>query len=76
MSAIHIRDVPEDVIEILKRRAARHHRSLQKELLHILDSVVRNEPPAEELPPIRLHLSKAVTKGTWSREEIYDDGGR
>lgn len=76
MPAIHIREVPEDVIEILKKRAARNHRSLQKELRHILDAVVRNEPPVEQLPPIRLHLSKAVTKGTWSRDDIYDDEGR
>ena len=76
MPAIHIRDVPEEVIDALKRRAAGHHRSLQMELRHILDAIAREEPEPKILPPIELELSKAKPKGTWGRDEIYDDDGR
>jgi plasmid stability protein len=76
MLAIHIRDVPDKILAALKRRAARHHRSLQKELRHILDHVANEEPGPEALPPIRLRMSKVRPKGTWGRDEIYDDDGR
>jgi plasmid stability protein len=35
---LSIKNVPEDVVERLKARAARDHRSLQGELLHIVKS--------------------------------------
>ena len=76
MPAVHIRDLPENVIETLKRRAARNHRSLQKELLHILNSVAAEEPKVEMFPPIKLKLSRATEGGDWRREEIYGDDGR
>ncbi len=37
---LSIRDVPESIAEHLRQRAARHHRSLQGELMAILESVV------------------------------------
>ncbi len=76
MPALHIRDVPEEVIEALKRRAAENDRSLQKELRHILTSLVRESPPLEPLPPLQLNLSRARTDTDWSRGEIYEDDGR
>ncbi len=76
MPALHIRDVPEEVIEALKRRAAENDRSLQKELRHILISLVRESPPLEPLPPLKLNLSSARTDTDWSRGEIYEDDGR
>ena len=76
MPALHIRDIPEEVIEALKRRAAENDRSLQKELRHILISLVRESPPLEPLPPLKLNLSSANTDTDWSRGEIYQDDGR
>ncbi len=76
MPAIHIRDVPDEVLEALKDRARRRERSLQGELRHILSSVARSEPPRQQLPPLKLHLSDASPGATWSREEIYGDDGR
>lgn len=76
MPAIHIREVPLDVLDALKRRAARHARSLEGELRYLLSMVAREEPPAERLPPIRLHLSAANPESSWSRAEIYGDDGR
>jgi plasmid stability protein len=76
MGAIHIRDLSKETIEALKRRARRNHRSLQQELKRILSEIGQEEPPAERLPPIDLHLSEAGGNSTWSREEIYRDDGR
>ncbi len=76
MPALHIRDIPEEVIEALKRRAAENDRSLQKELRHILIALVRESPPLEPLPPLKLNLSSARTDTDWSRDEIYQDDGR
>ena len=76
MPAIHIRDVPDEVLEALKIRARRRERSLQGELRHILSSVARSEPPRERLPPLNLKFSEASPHSTWSRGEIYSDDGR
>jgi len=76
MPAVHIRDVPEDVLEALKRRAARHERSLQRELRHLLVAIAEEEPSGEPLPPIELKLSDAAPTSRWRREEIYEDDGR
>jgi antitoxin FitA len=42
---LSIRNVPDEVVQHLKERAARHHRSLQGELLAILEDAVRSPRP-------------------------------
>jgi plasmid stability protein len=76
MAAVQIRDVAPEVLAALKRRAARHERSLEGELRYILTSIAREEPPERSLPPIDLKLAQAAPSTTWRREEIYDDSGR
>ena len=76
MPAVQIRDVSPEVIAALKRRAARHERSLEGELRYILTALAREEAPSPPLPPIELKLSQAVPSTQWSREEIYGDDGR
>jgi plasmid stability protein len=76
MAAVQIRDVSPEVIAALKRRAARHERSLEGELRYILAAIAREEPPSPPLPPIELKLSQASPATHWSREEIYGDDGR
>jgi plasmid stability protein len=76
MPVIQIRDVPPEVVAALERRAARHERSLEGELLSILASIARDEPPPAPLPPLRLKLSQTQTTSPWSREEVYDNDGR
>lgn len=77
MVGINIRDVPEPVAAALRERAIRHGKSLQQEVLTILESAAA-EPVtgASALPPIRLNTVRTEGSSTWSREEIYDDGGR
>jgi len=42
--SLSIKNVPEEVADALRERAAQNHRSLQGELLHILESAVRPQP--------------------------------
>ena len=42
--SLSVKDVPEDLAQSLRERAARNHRSLQGELMHILESAVRPKP--------------------------------
>ena len=54
--SLSIKNVPDDLAEELRRRATRHHRSLQGELLAILEETVKKErllSPAEFLTAVR-----------------------
>jgi plasmid stability protein len=53
---LSIKSVPDEIAEKLRRQAERHHRSLQGELMSILEQSVREEPflsPAELLAQVR-----------------------
>jgi plasmid stability protein len=80
MAAIHVRDVPDQVVSALKRRAARNQRSLQGELRSILAEAARDAPDRESLPSVleELDFAEGVPPSgdTWSREEIYGDDER
>ncbi len=71
-----IRNVPEDVLDALKRRAAANERSLQKELLRVLREAASAAPPRSPLPPLDLAMAQGEAGEAWSREEIYGDDGR
>jgi len=43
---LSIKNVPDQVVERLRQRAKRHHRSLQGELLAIIEAAVREDQPA------------------------------
>ncbi len=76
MPAIHVRDVPPALALALKRRAERNGRSMQKEVLAILEEAALGPQQPEPLPPLRLHTVRTMGTGTWTREEIYGDDGR
>ena len=42
--ALSIKGVPDHLAEALQQRAARNHRSLQGELMHILEQAVEERP--------------------------------
>lgn len=46
MLSLSIKSVPDPLAENLRRRAARNHRSLQGELMAILEAAVAEESPA------------------------------
>ena len=77
MDAFNVRDVPGPVAAALRERARRHGRSLQQELLAILESAAE-EPMSGSgsLPPLQLTTVNSGRVSAWSREDIYDDNGR
>lgn len=44
MKSVLIRQIPEDVLDGLKKRASRHRRSLQQEILLLLEESARMQP--------------------------------
>jgi len=42
---LSIKNAPDQVVEWLRRRAKRHHRSLQGELMAIIEAAVREDQP-------------------------------
>ena len=69
MSSILIKDIPADLHERLREAAARDHRSMNKEVVALLEAALAARPP--ELPrPIQAAfpltdgwLERAVTEG-------------
>jgi len=43
---LSIKNAPDEVVQRLRQRAERHHRSLQGELMAIIEAAVREEHPA------------------------------
>jgi plasmid stability protein len=43
---LSIKNAPDDVVQRLRERAERHHRSLQGELMSIIEAAVREDRPA------------------------------
>ena len=55
-ATLSIKSVPDDVLNALRTRAERNHRSLQGELMAIVEAAVRPEPvrtPLELLAAVR-----------------------
>jgi antitoxin FitA len=53
---LSIKNAPDDVVQRLRRRAERHHRSLQGELLAIIEEAARSEAaltPRQVLAEVR-----------------------
>lgn len=53
---LSIKNAPDEVVERLRQRAERHHRSLQGELLAIIEEAARSErelSPSELLAEVR-----------------------
>ena len=53
---LSIKNAPDDVVQLLRARAERHHRSLQGELMAIIESAVREDraaTPADILAEVR-----------------------
>ncbi len=53
---LSIKNAPDDVVQRLRERAERHHRSLQGELMAIIEAAVREDrttTPAEILYEVR-----------------------
>ena len=76
MIAINIRNVPPHVHGALKRRAEANRRSLQKELLVILERAAEEAPAAKPPEPLELFRSTGPADLDWSRDAMYGEDGR
>ena len=71
MANLSIKDVPDDLAERLRQRAARNHRSLQGELMAIIEQAI-HEPapaPAPEGPPGLVRIG-------WGGRPVFRRGGK
>jgi len=70
---ISVKNMPDDIAERLRQRAKRHHRSLQGELMAILESSVKEESkltPQEVLTRVRsMGLSTPSRSAVFIRED-------
>ena len=67
---LSVKNVPRDVARRLKARAARHHRSLQGELLAILTEASRTTSVSDLQALVRaLHLSSPAESAAMIRED-------
>ena len=77
MVAFNVRNVPGPVAAALRERARRHGRSLQQELLDILETAAAEPSTGPgSLPPLQLTMVNTGRSSTWTREDIYDENGR
>lgn len=76
MAAIHVRNVPESTLAALRERAAHHGRSMQQEVLEILEAAAAVPVPRQVPSPIQLVTAHTGGESTWRREDLYDDEGR
>jgi len=51
MPGLVIKDLPAKLHRKLKQQAARHHRSMTKEVLVVLERALNEEAPPQEVPP-------------------------
>jgi plasmid stability protein len=72
MKSLHIRNIPEAILVRLKRRAATHRRSLQGEVLCLLEEAARQTPDEAE-GEFSLHLVRTEGLRGWSRKDAYED---
>lgn len=79
VSDVLIRNVPESVLEELKRRAKQRRRSLQQELLRVLEDAAAEVPrpaPDELAATIRARLAQSGRTFGDSAELIREDRER
>lgn len=72
MTTLSIKDVPDDWAEALRQRAARNHRSLQGELMAIIERAAA-EAQGSGLPPTGIQPARgeATRRGWKTIEQIH-----
>ena len=73
MPNLSIKDVPEEIAEALRQRAARNHRSLQGELMAII--ALAAQPAGRAAPVEHAHL-QGWRRGTRTIEELAEESRR
>ncbi|MCG8481354.1 MAG: hypothetical protein MI724_19825 [Spirochaetales bacterium] len=76
MKSIHIRNIDPVVLQKLKMLANLHRRSLQGELLVILEEAARRAPSHDTVQPLELITVHTGNTDPWTRDALYGDDGR
>ncbi len=79
MADLLVRHVSDAVVKSLKNRANRHRRSLQRELIAILESAAENdgrETPARIAAIVRARLSRRGRRYSDGAASIHQDRNR
>ena len=76
MKSVNIRNIDPLVLDALKRSAKANHRSLQGELHAILERAAKSAPADETMGEMELVTVQTQRKGSFTREEMYEDDGR
>ena len=71
MATLSIKDVPDDLAERLRQRAARNHRSLQGELMAIIEQAIQASRP----DPAPAPAPEVIGMG-WGGRPILRRGGK
>ena len=64
MAQITIRNVPDEVRDVLKARAARRHQSMQEYILGELEHLASKLPTDEWIDEVRAHKAKMTSNVT------------
>lgn len=72
MPAVHIRDVPEETLAAIKRRAARRGHSVQQELREALETLAAEPVPGARPRALRLHTVATGRSDNFDRADFYD----
>ena len=76
MKAIHIREVPSETIEALKRLARENNRAHQGEVRDRFEKASRRAPTSDMGDDLDLVTVRTGSTSTWHPEGIYGDSGR
>jgi plasmid stability protein len=76
MPALHIRDVPEETLTALKRRAARQGHSVQQEVREVLATAAAEPIGGRRPRQLALHTVDTGHTEPFDREDFYDDDER
>jgi plasmid stability protein len=77
MPAVHVRNLDDAVIEALKRRAAKSHRSLEAELRCILEAAAGEAGGGpRRRRALKLHTVAVGAPTPYGRDEVYSEDER
>jgi plasmid stability protein len=73
MASLSIKDVPDDLAERLRQRAARNHRSLQGELMAIIEQAIHEPDPVSAPAPVG---PPGLVSIGWGGRPVFRRGGK
>ena len=73
MANLSIKDVPDDLAERLRQRAARNHRSLQGELMAIIEQAIHEPDPVSVPAPVG---PPGLVSIGWGGRPVFRRGGK